>query len=223
MRCGREPLPIAEAWVDSTMARKLWGHSAERAPSRHPVAGSPAETAQAALNNFDGIAYAKGSAVLRQLIAYIGDDAFVAGVRDYLGRLAFGNGALADFLEAMERASGRDLREWSRVWLETEGLDDLSAFQDTGRVVRRTPADVPRVRRPHAVDIAGFTAGREVFRVAGTLTKSTERWPALAGAPRAAVVVPSSLRAATNMIARPAPSRLRGCIASASSTPSTEN
>ncbi len=183
---------FTQAWVDSTMARKLWGHSAERAPSRHPVAGSPAETAQAALNNFDGIAYAKGSAVLRQLIAYIGDDAFVAGVRDYLGRLAFGNGELADFLRAMERAAGRDLREWSRVWLETEGLDSLSAFQDNGRVVRTTPADAPRVRRPHAFDIAGFTGGTEVFRVAGTLRKSTERWPALTEAPRAAVVVPNA-------------------------------
>jgi aminopeptidase N len=180
------------AWVDSTMARKLWGHSAERSPSRHPVAGSPAETARAALNNFDGIAYAKGSSVLRQLIAYIGDDAFVAGVRAYLGRLAFGNGELADFLDAMERASGRDLHDWSRVWLETEGLDDLSAFQDNGRVVRSTPADVPRVRRPHAFDIAGFTGGREVFRVAGTLTRSTERWPALAAAPSAEIVLPNA-------------------------------
>ena len=187
-----EATEFTEAWVDSTMARKLWGHAAERAPSRHPVAGSAAPTAQAALNNFDGIAYAKGSAVLRQLITFIGDEAFVAGVRDYLTSLAFGNGELADFLAAMGRASGRDLSEWSRVWLETEGLDDLSAFQATGRVARSTPDYVPRVRRPHTFDIAGFSSGTEVFRVRGTLTKATQRWPELLDAPPADIVLPNA-------------------------------
>ncbi|MEI2776736.1 MAG: aminopeptidase N [Tetrasphaera sp.] len=180
------------AWVDSTMARKLWGHSAERAPSRHPVAGSPAPTAQAALNNFDGISYAKGSAVLRQLIAHIGDDAFVAGVRDYLGRLAFGNGELADFLGAMETAAGMPLREWSTAWLETEGLDQLNVFQDTGRVARGTPPEYPRAGRPHTFDVAGFTGDAEVFRVSGTLTRSTARWPELAAAPTARIVLPNA-------------------------------
>ena len=78
-------------------------------PSTHPVAGSPAPDAASALQNFDGISYAKGAATLRQLIAYIGDDAFLAGVRDHLTAHAYGNADLADFLAAMERASGKDL------------------------------------------------------------------------------------------------------------------
>src|SRR5690606_12995832 len=112
---------------DSTMSRKAWGYAAERAPSTHPVAGSPAPDADAALQNFDGISYAKGAAVLRQLVAHLGDAAFVAGITDYLTAHAYGNAALADFLGAMEAASGTDLTEWSRAWLTTAGLDRITA------------------------------------------------------------------------------------------------
>ena len=179
-------------WIDSTMARALWGHAAERSPSTHPVAGSPAPDAQSALNNFDGISYAKGAAVLRQLIAHIGDAAFLAGVRDHLRVNAFGNSDLAGFLAAVERAAATDLSDWSHAWLETAGLDTLHAHQDTGRVTRTIPADQPKVSRPHTFDIAGFDAGAEVFRVHGRVVKATTRWPDLQGAPRAAIVIPNA-------------------------------
>ncbi len=179
-------------WIDSTMARALWGHSAERSPSTHPVAGSPAPDAQSALNNFDGISYAKGAAVLRQLIAHIGDAAFVAGVRDHLRANAFGNSDLAGFLASVERAADTDLSGWSNAWLETAGMDTVHAHQDTGRVTRTIPADHPKVSRPHTFDIAGFDADREVFRVRGTVAKATTRWPALQEAPRAAMVIPNA-------------------------------
>ncbi|MDN5718042.1 MAG: M1 family aminopeptidase, partial [Janibacter sp.] len=97
-RCLVEATEYTEAWVDSTMSRKSWGYGAERAPSTHPVAGSPAPDAKSALANFDGISYAKGAAVIRQLIEFIGDEAFLAGIRQYLGDHSFGNGTLADFL-----------------------------------------------------------------------------------------------------------------------------
>jgi aminopeptidase N len=79
-----EATEFTDAWVDSSMARKPWGYAAERMPSTHPVAGSPAPDAQSALQNFDGISYAKGAATLRQLIAHIGDAAFISGVAEYL-------------------------------------------------------------------------------------------------------------------------------------------
>ena len=90
-----EVTEFTDAWVEFGVIRKQWGYAAERAPSTHPVAGSPAPDAISALGNFDGISYAKGASVLRQLIAHIGDEAFVAGVVEHLRSHAYGNGDLA--------------------------------------------------------------------------------------------------------------------------------
>ena len=108
-RVVTEVTEFPDAWVEFGVIRKMWGYAAERAPSTHPVAGSPAPDAESALGNFDGISYAKGASVIRQLIAHIGDEAFVAGVVEHLRSHAFGNGDLAQFLAAMESASGRSL------------------------------------------------------------------------------------------------------------------
>ncbi len=183
---------FTDAWVDSTMARRLWGHSAERSPSTHPVAGIPALDAQAALNNFDGISYAKGSAVLRQLIVHIGDEAFLEGVRNHLARNSFGNADLADFLAAMQAASGMDLSTWSTVWLESAGIDTLHVHQDTGRVTRMMPSSGVKVSRPHTFDVAGFDPGQEVFRVTGTIERPTRKWSGLLAARRASIVIPNA-------------------------------
>ncbi len=163
-RCLVEATEYTEAWVDSTMSRKSWGYSAERKPSTHSVAGSPAPDAKSALANFDGISYAKGAAVIRQLIEFIGDDAFLSGIRDYLTAHSFGNGTLADFLSAMERASGRPLQRWSESWLLTAGVDALAVDRSTGTLTRTAPADHP-ADRPHALDVATWHGGRETSRV----------------------------------------------------------
>ncbi|MDQ2851561.1 MAG: aminopeptidase N, partial [Actinomycetota bacterium] len=159
-----------ESRVAFSAARKSWGYAADRAPSTHPVAGSPAPDALSALTNFDGISYAKGASALGQLVLYVGDDAFIAGVRDYLTRHAFGNATLADFLAAMERSSGRDLSQWSQEWLRRSGADELAvqvvADGDliTGAQLRRTPpADHP-ADRTHVVDVAGYTDGAQIWR-----------------------------------------------------------
>src|SRR5699024_12320546 len=116
-----------DAGADAPLARKAWGHADERAPSTHPVAGPPAPDADAALQSFDGISYAKGAAVLRQLAVHLGDAAFVAGVTAYLRQHARGNAALADFLAAMECASGQYLSGWATAWLATAWVDAVSA------------------------------------------------------------------------------------------------
>ena len=151
---------FTDSWVEFSMSRKLWGYAAERTPSTHPVAGSPTPDAQSALQNFDGISYAKGASVLRQLIAHIGDDAFVAGVRDYLRARAFGNGDLSDFLAAIEGAADRPLAEWSQAWLRTAGVDVL-AVDDEDRLVRTTPPEHP-ARRPHTLDVGRIDASGRV-------------------------------------------------------------
>jgi aminopeptidase N len=189
---------FSDAWVDSAVARKVWGYAAERMPSTHPVAGSPAPDAASALQNFDGISYAKGAATLRQLIAYIGDDAFLAGVRDHLTAHAYGNADLADFLAAMERASGKDLQPWSDAWLRTARLDTVAVDVETdGAVVtaatlhRTGPSGEP-AGRPHSLDVAGYTGGTEVFRVATVAEHDVTDLADLVGRPAARLVVPNA-------------------------------
>ncbi|NYG06404.1 aminopeptidase N [Phycicoccus badiiscoriae] len=182
---------FTDAWIDSTMARKAWGYAAERTPSTHPVAGGAALDTQAALQDFDGISYAKGAATLRQLIAHIGDEAFIAGVSAHLREHSFGNGTLADFLGSMERASGRSLAAWSKAWLLTAGLDVISVDPSTGVIDRTVPEQFP-ADRPHTMDVAGFTDGVEVFRIPVTVTQDRTTVEALREAPSADLVVPNA-------------------------------
>ena len=185
-----EASEFTDAWVEFGMIRKLWGYAAERTPSTHPVAGAPAPDAITALASFDGISYAKGASVLRQLIAHIGDEAFVAGVTAYLREHAYGNGELAEFVEAMEHASGRDLGDWVAGWLLTAGADTIG-LEPGGVLTREAPADRP-ADRPHTLDVAGFTAGTEVFRVGARVDGARTPVPALAATPPAALVVPNA-------------------------------
>jgi aminopeptidase N len=197
-RTLQEATEFTDAWVDSSMARKPWGYAAERMPSTHPVAGSPAPDAQSALQNFDGISYSKGAATLRQLITYIGDAAFISGVSDYLRSHAYGNAALADFLGAMERASGKNLWRWAEAWLRTAGLDAISVKVTTDRgtitsaTVRRTPPAAFPADRPHSIDIAGFSHGAEVFRVLTTMDRDETVLPELVGKPAANMLIPNA-------------------------------
>ncbi|MGG5259043.1 aminopeptidase N [Phycicoccus avicenniae] len=189
-RTSTEALGADEAWVEFGMVRKLWGYAAERSPSTHPVAGSPAPDALSALQNFDGISYAKGASVLRQLIAHIGDEAFLAGVRDHLERHAFGNGELSEFLDAMGRAAGHDLGDWSQAWLRTAGADRL-AIDRSGRLTRTTPAAQP-ASRPHTLDVAAFDGDDEVLREVVVLDGEAAVVPGVADLRPDVLVVPNA-------------------------------
>ena len=183
---------FTEAWTDSTMARKIWGYAAERSPSTHPVAGDPSVDAQTALQNFDGISYAKGAAALRQLIEHIGDDAFIAGVTAYLQEFSFGNGTLADFIAAMEKSAGRDLQEWVQAWLLMAGVDVLSVDRGSGVVSRQAPQRFP-ANRPHTFDVAGYAVdGTEAFRVPVTVAADATPVTALEGIDDDTLLVPNA-------------------------------
>ncbi|WP_347354492.1 aminopeptidase N [Intrasporangium sp.] len=197
-RCLVDATEYTDAWVDSSIVRKVWGYGAERSPSTHPVAGVAALDATSALQNFDGISYAKGAAALRQLIAYVGGDRFLAGVRSYLAAKAYGNGTLADFLAAIQDASGKDLDAWAKAWLLTAGRDTIAVelgVQD-GRVAaatmtRRVPAAFP-ADRPHALDVAGWTDGEQTARVTATITTAETPLDGLVGTRAPAVLVPNA-------------------------------
>ncbi len=184
-------------WADFTIMRKTWGYAAERSPSTHPVAGHPPADAAAALQNFDGISYAKGAVVLGQLVAYLGEAGFVAGVRAHLAAHAYGNADLADFLAAMAATTGRDVGAWARAWLRTAGLDEIAVDLRSdgtgvgGATVRRgQPGGREPADRPHAVAVAGYQNGRELWRRSVLLDDDEVEVPDLAGAAVPALVIP---------------------------------
>jgi aminopeptidase N len=112
------------AWTTFCVSTKAWGYRHDQLPSSHPVSANVPDT-ETALLNFDGISYAKGAGVLKQLVAWVGFEPFVAGLRAYIADNAYGNTSLRDLLAALERSSGRDLGAWSREWLETAGVNVL--------------------------------------------------------------------------------------------------
>ncbi|GAA1427692.1 aminopeptidase N [Microlunatus lacustris] len=147
-------------WTEFGIRRKNWGAVADQAPSTHPVAGTGAVDAAAALQDFDGISYAKGAAVLRQLVAYLGDDVFLAGLRAYVEHYAFGNAEFAELIACWTEAGAVDLEDWAAAWLRTAGMDTL----DLGTAPSVTVAgpDGGRSPRPHAVTVVGVDAGGAV-------------------------------------------------------------
>jgi aminopeptidase N len=113
------------AWVGFANKRKGWAYVQDQLPTTHPIVADIPDL-EAAKQNFDGITYAKGASVLKQLVAYAGFDAFIAGSRQYFRDHAYGNTTLADLLSALSAASGRDLAAWAAQWLQTSGISTLS-------------------------------------------------------------------------------------------------
>jgi aminopeptidase N len=112
------------AWTTFAQLDKAWAYRQDQLPSTHPIAADIPDIAAVEVN-FDGITYAKGAAVLKQLVAYVGLDNFLAGVRQYFGRHAWSNATCADLLAALAEASGRELSGWSKQWLEAAGVNTL--------------------------------------------------------------------------------------------------
>ncbi len=142
----------ADVWVDNSYARRQWGLVADQRPSTHPVAGNGAVDARAALQDFDGISYAKGCAILRQINATLGDEVFFRGTVDHFERHRFGNATMHDLFDSWERAGasaiGMDLSTFTDSWLRTAGPDRIELDRAAGVVRRTPPADHP-ADRPH--------------------------------------------------------------------------
>ncbi|SPM31635.1 aminopeptidase N, partial [Mycobacterium terramassiliense] len=122
--CQSEATEFTEAWTTFATVEKSWAYRQDQLPSTHPIAAEIPDLAAVEVN-FDGITYAKGASVLKQLVAYVGLEQFLAGLRDYFRTHAYGNATFDDLIAALEQASGRDLSDWGRQWLKTTGLNTL--------------------------------------------------------------------------------------------------
>ena len=120
--CQSEATEYTNAWTTFANVEKSWAYRQDQLPSTHPVAADIPDIAAVEVN-FDGITYAKGASVLKQLVAYVGLEDFLAGLRDYFSAHQFGNATFADLLSALEKSSGRDLSDWGTQWLKTTGIN----------------------------------------------------------------------------------------------------
>ena len=127
--CQSEATEFTEAWTTFATVEKSWAYRQDQLPSTHPIAAEIPDLAAVEVN-FDGITYAKGASVLKQLVAYVGLEHFLAGLRDYFRTHAYGNATFDDLLAALEKLSGRDLSNWGQQWLKTTGLNTLRADFD---------------------------------------------------------------------------------------------
>ncbi|MFE7861222.1 aminopeptidase N [Streptomyces sp. NPDC057403] len=148
-----------DAWITFANRRKAWAYRADQLPSTHPITADIRDLQDAKLN-FDGITYAKGASVLKQLVAYVGQDAFLEGARRYFKRHAYGNTRLGDLLSVLGETSGRDMGAWARSWLKTAGVNSLTPqvlLDAEGRVdelaVVQEAAESHPELRPHRVAV----------------------------------------------------------------------
>ncbi|MGI9002982.1 MAG: aminopeptidase N [Pseudonocardia sp.] len=136
--CMADATEYTQAWTTFANVEKSWAYRQDQLPSTHPVAADIPDL-QAVEVNFDGITYAKGASVLKQLVAYVGLEPFLAGLRSYFTEHAWGNATFDDLLGALEQASGRDLSDWGNQWLRTTGLNLLRPSFDvdaSGHITR---------------------------------------------------------------------------------------
>ncbi|MEY4290343.1 MAG: hypothetical protein RL130_285 [Actinomycetota bacterium] len=188
-----ESTKYKEAWTEFNSLRKNWAYRVDQLTTTHPIA-TEMEDLDAVRTNFDGISYAKGASVLQQLVAHVGRDNFIKGLRLYFAKHAYGNTTLKDLIDQLEAASGRDLTPWVSTWLRTAGVNTLRPVISIEGDAYKSIAikqEVPTMPvgskelRPHRLhvglfDIQGSKLSRRTsveLDVAGELTEVT----ALAG------------------------------------------
>jgi aminopeptidase N len=150
-----------EAWTTFAAGEKSWGYEQDQLPTTHPIKAEIRDL-EDVLVNFDGITYAKGASVLKQLVAWVGQEQFMAGLNRYFREHAWGNTELRDLMVRLEEASGRDLDEWAAKWLETAGVNTLTPELETDQDgiirsfrIRQTAPDEHPTLRPHRLAV-GF-------------------------------------------------------------------
>jgi aminopeptidase N len=207
-RCQREATRWANAWTTFSSAEKSWAYRQDQLASTHPIVADIRDLEDVEAN-FDGITYAKGASVLKQLVHWVGEADFDAGLRQYFAAHAWGNTTLGDLLGHLEQTSGRDLEAWARQWLQSAGVTTLRPLIETGEgpdggtltrvAIRQEPAvlttgpDTASTGRPHRLAVGGYDlvegrlrrVVREELDVAGEITEV----PSLTGRPRPALLL----------------------------------
>ena len=197
--CNSEATRFTDAWTTFLSVRKNWGYRQDQLSSTHPVYCEMPDL-EAVEVNFDGITYAKGASVLKQLVAYVGLEPFLAGLRTYFQRHAWGNATFDDLLSELEAASGRELRKFAAQWLETAQVNTLRPELSVGpdgtyqqvTVLQEAPAGHPTLRTHRiGVGLYDLTAGRLVRRHRVEVDISGERTEltGLTGLPAADVLL----------------------------------
>jgi len=170
--CQAEATHWGTAWTTFATAEKSWAYQQDQLSSTHPIVADIRDLEDVEVN-FDGITYAKGASVLKQLVAYVGREPFTAGIREYFSTHAWENTTLSNLLDHLVRASGRDLHAWSRLWLETAGVNTLRLAvtaddQDiiTAAAITQTAVEAFPTLRPHTLAIGSYcVVGDHIERV----------------------------------------------------------
>ncbi len=193
-----EATQYTEAWVNFVNQRKAWGYRQDQLPTTHPIVADMFDL-DAVEVNFDGITYAKGASALRQLVAWVGEEAFFAGIREYFKKHAWGNTELTDLLVELEAASGRSLKDWTQRWLQTAGVNTLrpeivieNGVYKSVVVIQEPPVapeGVDQLLRPHHIGIglynrSGATIKRD-SRIEIDVDGARTEVPQLVGKPAA--------------------------------------
>nr|MDQ4007476.1 aminopeptidase N [Actinomycetota bacterium] len=162
-RVCQDVTAFRDSWVDFAFVRKRWGMGADQRPTTHPVAGNGAADAASALGDFDGISYAKGASLLKQLNAHVGDGVFLEGVRRHLEEHAYRNASLSDLLLAWADAGADDVHRWAGQWLRLPGVDTLRVVADdsaaSGVALQRTAPPAFPAQRPHTLTVGTLDDG----------------------------------------------------------------
>ena len=188
-----------EAWTTFQAMEKSWAYRQDQLPSTHPVVATINDLEDVQVN-FDGITYAKGGSVLKQLVAWVGQDAFFAGVGQYFQKHAWGNTELTDLLSELEATSGRELTTWSQLWLETAGVNTLRpelTVDDAGvitsfAVLQSAHPDYPTIR-PHRMAVGFYDlvddALTRIHRLELDVDGTRTEVPELIGMPRPSLIL----------------------------------
>jgi len=170
--CSAEVTQWDTAWTTFSTAEKSWAYRQDQLSSTHPIVADIGDLEDVEVN-FDGITYAKGASVLKQLVAHVGREPFTAGLRQYFAKHAWQNTTLADLLGHLEQASGRDLRRWSQLWLETAGVNTLRPELTvdgqgiiTSAAITQSAVEAFPTLRPHTLAIGSYDVeGDQLVRV----------------------------------------------------------
>ncbi|PST48816.1 aminopeptidase N [Bifidobacterium callitrichos] len=163
-----------DAWATFCSGEKSWALRQDQLPTTHPIV-APINDLNDTYVNFDGITYAKGASVLKQLVFYVGRAKFFQGIHNYLNKHAYSNATLGDLLAELELTSGRDLKAWSAKWLEESGINTITPeLEENGdgtiaslTLVQGTPAEHP-VLRPHRLALGFYNEDAATGRIVRT-------------------------------------------------------
>src|SRR3954454_20065522 len=197
--CQAEATEYTTAWTTFANTEKAWAYAQDQLPSTHPIAADMPDVAAVEVN-FDGITYAKGASVLKQFVAYVGRDEFLAGIRRYFRKHEYGNTTLADLLGPLSESTGRDLSQWADQWLRTSQVNTLRPvfeLSDDGRyasfAIEQTAVPEHPVLRNHRLAVGLYNARPERLtrshRVEFDVSGARTEVPELAGRPAGDLVL----------------------------------